>query len=157
MNELKIGEEAPNFLLPDQDGKINNLNNFKGKWLVLYFYPKDDTPGCTVEAITFTKYLNDFKKLNAEIVGISPDNEDSHCKFIDKHKLEVKLLCDPDHKITEQYNVWGEKSFMGRKSIGVIRSTFLINPKGRIAYSWRNVKVDGHVDVVLKKLKDLQT
>ena len=138
-----------NFCLPDQNGKKVCLENFKGKWTIVYFYPKDDTPGCTIEAIDFTKKIDEFKKLNCEIVGISPDHEKSHCNFIEKHKLKITLLCDPEMEVAKKFKAYRKIFF------GIIRSTFIINPKGEIIYSWKNVKAEGHVDEVLNKLKEL--
>lgn len=151
-----LNTKAPDFSLPDQNGNITFLPDFKGKWVVLYFYPKDDTPGCTVEAIDFTKGYDDFKKLNAVILGVSPDDGKSHCKFIDKHKLKITLLSDTEKKVLEAYGVWQEKSMYGRKYMGVARTTFLLSPEGKIAALWEKVGVTGHMDEVLKKLRELQ-
>ncbi len=151
-----INTKASAFSLPDQNGKTTSLNNFKGKWLVLYFYPKDDTPGCTVEAIDFTKAKNQFEGLNAVVVGVSPDDNKSHCKFVDKHKLDIILLSDTDKKMLEAYGVWQEKSMYGRKYMGVARTTFLITPEGKIAFVWEKVSVTGHTDDVKKKIVELQ-
>ncbi|MBI2668876.1 thioredoxin-dependent thiol peroxidase [Candidatus Woesearchaeota archaeon] len=150
---MKPGQKAPDFTLPNQDGKNVSLKDFLGKLAVLYFYPKDDTPGCTVEAIDFTKKADEFTKLGAVIVGVSPDSPKSHCKFIEKHRLNVQLLSDESKKVLREYGAWGQKKFMGREYLGVIRSTFLIDAKGEIMHSWTNVKVDGHVGEVLKLLK----
>lgn len=150
---LKKGDLAPVFGLDDEAGEYKNLIEFSGKWVVLYFYPKDDTPGCTVEAIDFTKNLKKFEELNSVILGVSPDSGKSHCKFIEKHGLKVPLLSDPEHRALEKYGVWKEKSLYGRKFMGVERSTFLINPKGRIEEVWRKVKVKGHINEVLERLK----
>ena len=156
MSYPTINTKAPDFSLQDQNNKQTSLKDFKGKWLILYFYPKDDTPGCTVEAIDFTKGYDEFKKLNAVIVGMSPDDNKSHCKFIDKHKLKVTLLSDTEKKTLEAYGVWQEKSMYGRKYMGVARTTFLINPEGKIAALWEKVSVTGHMDEVRKKLEELQ-
>ncbi len=145
-----------NFCLKNQNKKEVCLDDFKGKWVVLYFYPKDDTPGCTLEGIDFTKKLKEFEKLNAKIFGISGDSEESHCSFIKKHKLKIELLCDTDKKIAKKFEAYGEKTSFGKKIFGIIRSTFIINPKGEIVHSWKDVKVDGHVGEVLNKLKELQ-
>lgn len=145
----------PNFCLPNQDGKEICLSDFKGKWVVVYFYPKDDTPGCTIEANDFTKKLKDFEKLNAKVIGISADSKESHCKFIDKYKLKIDLLSDTDKKVLKQFGAWGKKKLYGREYEGVIRSTFLISPKGEIAHEWKSVKVENHVDKVLEKIKSL--
>lgn len=153
---MNFGTLAPGFTLEDGAGNHVSLKDFKGKWVVLYFYPKDNTPGCTIEAITFTKENPDFQKLDAVILGVSPDSCKSHQKFIESQKLKITLLSDPDHKALESYGVWGLKKFMGREFKGVIRSTFLIDPKGKIAYVWSNVKVAGHVEAVKEKLKELR-
>lgn len=131
---------APDFDIPDQNGNIVCLTDFRGKWLVLYFYPKDDTPGCTLEAKDFSKKLKEFEKLNACVVGVSSDSCESHCEFIKKHNICITLLCDVDNKVKEKYKVDS-------------RSTFLINPEGDLVFEWRNVRVPGHVEEVLEKLK----
>ncbi len=151
-----LNTKAPDFRLPDQNNKQTTLKDVKGKWVVLYFYPKDDTPGCTVEAIDFTKANNQFKELNAVVVGVSPDDNKSHCKFIEKHKLDITLLSDTEKKTLETYGVWQEKSMYGRKYMGVARTTFLINPEGKITFIWEKVSVTGHTDEVKKKLVELQ-
>ena len=150
-----LNSKAPDFSLPDQNNKQTSLKNFKGKWVVLYFYPKDDTPGCTVEAIDFTNGYDDFKKLNTVIVGVSPDNNKSHCTFIEKHKLKVTLLSDTEKKILKAYGVWQEKSMYGRKYMGVARTTFLIDPSGKVVHVWEKVSVSGHMDDVKKKVMEL--
>lgn len=155
-SKIKVGDLAPDFCLPDQDEKGVSLKNFQGQWVILYFYPKDSTPGCTREAIGFTGALSDFKKLNAVILGVSPDSAKSHCNFIEKEKLKITLLCDPEHKILEDYGAWGLKVNYGKEYWGVIRSTFIIDPKGHIAHLWPKVNVDGHVEEVKEKLKELQ-
>jgi thioredoxin-dependent peroxiredoxin len=154
---MKIGEKIGDFCLPNQSNETICLNDFKGKWTVLYFYPKDDTSGCTLEAQDFTEQLKDLKDLNAEVVGVSPDSCDSHLKFKQKYKLEVNLLSDTDKKILERFGVWQKKSNYGREYMGVKRSTFLINPQGEIAYIWDGVNVTGHASEVKEKLKMLQT
>lgn len=148
--------KAKAFSLNNQDGNKVSLKDFEGKWLVLYFYPKDMTSGCTIEAHDFTKALQKFKKVNAGVIGVSPDSEKTHCKFIEKEKLKLTLLSDESKKTLEKYGVWKEKSMYGRKYMGVERSTFLIDPDGNIAKEWRKVKVPGHVDEVLSTLKELQ-
>ncbi|MBI5072873.1 thioredoxin-dependent thiol peroxidase [Candidatus Woesearchaeota archaeon] len=156
MSYPAINTKAPAFSLQDQNGKETSLTDFKGKYVVLYFYPKDDTPGCTIEAIDFTKGYEDFKKLNAVILGVSPDDGKSHCKFIDKHKLKITLLSDTEKKTLEAYGVWQEKSMYGRKYMGVARTTFLISLDGKIAFVWEKVSVTGHMDDVKKKLMELE-
>jgi thioredoxin-dependent peroxiredoxin len=151
----QLGEKAPDFTAPDQNGNLVSLGDFQSNWLVLYFYPKDDTPGCTTEAKEFTEVSQQFSSLGAKIVGVSPDSEKSHCKFIDKHNLSIQLLSDPEHQICEAYGVWQLKKFMGKEYMGVVRSTFLIAPDGKLAYAWSNVKVKNHVQAVLAKLQEL--
>ncbi|MBS3085680.1 thioredoxin-dependent thiol peroxidase [Candidatus Pacearchaeota archaeon] len=145
--------KAPDFSLPNQDGKEIKLQDFKEKWVILYFYPKDDTPGCTLEARAFTEYLKEFEKLNAKIIGISADNEKSHCKFIKKHNLKINLLSDIKKEIIKKYGAWGKKNLYGKKFEGIIRSTFLINPNRELVYSWKKVKAEGHIEEVLNRLK----
>ncbi len=156
MAELKVGQKAPEFTLPDQDGKIISLKDLKGKWVILYAYPKDDTPGCTIEGIGFTRFHSEFQKQGAVVLGISPDDGKSHCKFRDKHKLTIPLLCDPEHKALAVYGAWGMKRFFLNKYEGVIRSTFLIDPKGDLAYIWPKVSAKGHAEEALQKLKELK-
>ena len=132
-----------NFCLPNQDGKDICLSDFKGKWVVVYFYPKDDTPGCTIEANDFTKKAKNFEKLNAKILGISGDSKESHCKFIDKYNLKIDLLSDIDKKVLKQFGAWGKKKLYGKEYEGIIRSTFLISPKGEIAHEWKSVHSRG--------------
>jgi peroxiredoxin Q/BCP len=153
---IEVGEEAPRFCLPDKDDNKVCLKDFKGRWLVLYFYPKDNTSGCTLEAMHFTQALAAFKKMGAEIVGMSPDSPESHCKFADKHKLKVTLLSDVDHKVLESYGAWQKKKMYGKEFWGVIRSTFLLDPRGKIREAWRKVKVAGHVDEVKSRLAELK-
>ena len=152
--EIKIGQKSPEFCLKDQNNKDTSLSDFKNKWIILYFYPKDNTSGCTKEAIDFTKNIEKIKKLNAVVIGISPDKD--HTKFIKKHSLDLVLLSDPEHGILKKYGVWQQKSMYGIKFMGVVRTTFLINPKEKIAHIWEKVKVDNHVNEVKSKLKELQ-
>jgi len=151
-----VGKKAPAFSAPDQDGKTVKLDEYQGRWLVLYFYPNDDTPGCTTEACDFTNGLKDFEKLDATVVGCSPNSLESHKKFIAKYKLKVRLLSDPEHKAMSAYGAWGEKVLYGKKSIGVIRSTAIIDPSGKVAHHWPRVKAAGHADQVREKLKELR-
>jgi len=146
--KLKVGDKAPEFCLPDANNKEVCLKDFRGKWLVLYFYPKDNTSGCTKEAVDFTSYFKDFKKINAAVVGVSPDSVASHVGFIDKHNLKIILLSDPGHEVLKEYGVWQKKSMYGREYYGVVRTTFVIDPKGTIKQKWEKVKVAGHADVV---------
>jgi thioredoxin-dependent peroxiredoxin len=153
---VKLNEQAPDFCLKNQNEESVCLKDFKGKWVVLYFYPKDNTPGCTMEAIYFTKYQKEFQQLNTVILGISTDSCESHKKFADKNNLSLILLSDPDHAVSESYGVWSPKSFMGRSFLGISRTTFLINPQGNLVHSWPKVKVAGHTTEVLNKLKEVQ-
>jgi peroxiredoxin Q/BCP len=152
---LAIGQPAPPFSASNQDDKTLNLLDFQGSWLILYFYPKDNTPGCTTEAIDFSQKQAEWEKLNVKILGVSPDSVKSHCKFIEKHSLALQLLSDPDHQVAESYGVWGLKKFMGKEYMGIIRSTFLIDPSGNLAQVWPSVKVKGHVESVLSKVREL--
>ena len=153
---LNIGDKAPDFSLPDQDEKTVTLSELKNRWVVLYFYPKDNTSGCTVEACDFTASRHEFSGLDAEILGVSPDSAKSHRNFIQKQNLGITLLSDPDHKVLEAYGAWQKKSMYGREYMGVQRSTFLIDPEGKLAYIWPKVKVKGHVEEVQKKLAELK-
>lgn len=151
---LNVGDRAPDFNSPDQHGESVSLQDYRDRWLVLYFYPKDNTPGCTTEAKDFTAYLEQFNELGADILGVSPDSEKSHCKFIDKHSLAIKLLSDPNNQVIEAYKVWRLKKFMGKEYMGVVRSTFLISPTGQIAQVWNKVRVKAHAEKVLAELKN---
>jgi len=155
--ELKIGDNAPEFCLLDKDNKEVCLTNFKGKYTVVYFYPADNTPGCTTEAIGFTDILPEFQKLDATVVGVSPDSPESHAKFIEKKNLKVTLLSDENKDILMKYGVWGPKKFQGKTYVGVIRSTFLVDPQGKIAFIWPKVSVNGHAEEVKNKLAQLTT
>jgi peroxiredoxin Q/BCP len=154
-NSLKEGDKAPPFVLPTDNGGDVALKDLAGKKLVLYFYPKDDTTGCTKEAIGFSERLGDFKKAGATVVGVSKDTVEKHGKFRNKYNLKVALAADPEGKIVERYGSWVEKSLYGRKYMGIDRSTFLIDGKGVIRKIWRKVKVPGHVDEVLAAAKEL--
>jgi peroxiredoxin Q/BCP len=147
--------KAHEFCLPDHGGKRVCLSDFKGKWVVLYFYPKDNTSGCTKEAKDFSDRIEEFKKLNAVVIGVSPDSVKSHEKFKEKHDLKVILLSDEEKEVLRKYGVWQLKKMYGREYYGVVRSTFLMDPKGEIVHEWRNVKVKGHVDEVLNKLCEM--
>ena len=149
MSTLQEGDKAPDFELPTDGGGTVNLSHFHGRKVVLYFYPKDDTPGCTTEAIDFSAALPAFAVAETVVIGVSPDSAASHEKFKAKHDLGVILAADPERKVIEHYGAWGEKTMYGRKSMGVIRSTFLIGADGTIRRIWRNVKVKGHVAAVL--------
>ncbi len=154
--ELKVGVEAPRFCLSDKDNKEVCLEDFAGKYIILYFYPKDNTPGCTTEAIGFTGILPDLQKLNANVIGVSPDSPESHAKFIEKKNLKVTLLSDVDKKVIKDYGKWGKIKFKGNEYMGVIRSTFLIDPEGKIIYIWPKVSVIGHPKEVKRVLEDLK-
>lgn len=149
----QVGQTAPDFSALDQNGNTVSLEKYQGNWIVLYFYPKDNTPGCTTEAKEFSEYAPQFQELGANIIGVSPDSAKSHCKFIDKHELSIQLLSDPEHKVIEAYGAWRLKKFMGKEYMGVVRSTFLITPEGKIAQVWDKVRVKSHVANVLQELK----
>lgn len=148
---------APNFSLLDQDGAIYTLESFAGKWLVLYFYPKDDTPGCTAEACNFRDARDAIAEYgDASVVGISKDSVKSHKKFSEKHKLNFTLLSDTDHQVINAYGAWQKKKFMGREYMGIMRNTYLINPKGMIAKEYVNVSPATHASEIITDLKTLQ-
>ena len=153
---VEINQNAPDFCIKNQDGEELCLRDLQGKWVVLYCYPRDNTPGCTLEAISFSNYHDEFQQLNTVVLGISPDSCESHKKFQNKHDLTVTLLSDPTHQILEKYDVWKPKKLYGKEFLGVVRSTFLINPEGKIVFIWDKVKVKGHIEIVLKTLKQLQ-
>ena len=152
---LKNNSKAPNFKLPSTNKSNYQLKDSLGKYVVIYFYPKDDTPGCTIETNDFNKLLSKFKKLNCEIFGISKDNLKSHDKFREKFKVKFDLLSDEETKVLKKYKVWGKKKFMGREYMEISRSTFLINPKGKILKIWENVNVKDHALEVLETLKSI--
>ena len=151
---IKEKNLAPVFKLPSTNKKEFSLKDSLGNFVVLYFYPKDDTPGCTIETVDFNKLLPKFKKLNCEIIGISKDNLKSHDKFRDKYKIKFDLLADQEIKVLKKYNVWAKKKFMGREFMGIVRTTFLIDKKGKIIKIWNNVKVKDHAKEVLEYLKN---
>ena len=153
---LEVGNKAPNFTLPDQNGDSVRLDDFAGRWLIVYFYPRDDTPGCTIEAKEFTDSKKYFEEKGATIIGVSPDNEAKHSKFIDKHGLKIDLLADCEKRMLSDYGVWQEKSMYGKTYMGVVRTTYLIDPDGNIAEAWTKVKAKGHADAVLKRLIDIR-
>lgn len=152
---IEEGKKAPAFSLEESDGSRVALADFAGQNVVLYFYPKDNTPGCTVEANDFRQAMPKFRKLNAVVLGVSKDSVASHCKFRDKFKLNFPLLSDPDGKVIEKYGAWGEKNMYGKKMMGIIRSTVVIGEDGKIKKTFPKVKVAGHVDEVLDFLKTL--
>jgi thioredoxin-dependent peroxiredoxin len=149
---VEEGQDAPDFELTSDSGKVIRLSQFRGKPVVLYFYPRDDTPGCTAQACGIRDSYDDFEERGAVVLGVSPDEEMSHVKFKQKYGLPFTLLADPEHVVAEQYGVWGEKKYMGRTYMGVQRSTFLIDENGRIARIMRRVKPDTHVEQVLAAL-----
>lgn len=153
---LEIGNIAPDFSAIDQNGATFSLEDAGGKWLVLYFYPKDDTPGCTTEACEFTEGIESFRDISAEVIGCSPDSPERHRKFIEKYGLKLRLLSDPEHKVMEAYGAWGEKKLYGKTVVGTIRSTVIIDPEGRIAHRWKSVRAKGHAEKVRERLEKLQ-
>ena len=152
---IEPGKKAPSFSLKDQEGKTHKLSDYEGRPLVLYFYPKDDTPGCTAEACAFRDNLPKFKAGKAAILGVSVLDEDSKAKFAEKYNLTFPLLADANHEIAEKYGAWQERSMYGRTFMGVARVTYLIGPDGRVARRWDKVKVDGHAEEVLKAVNEL--
>jgi peroxiredoxin Q/BCP len=152
---LEEGSKAPAFSLKDQTGKTVKLSEFKGQPVVVYFYPKDDTPGCTKEACAFRDQQSELEKLGAIVLGISPDDQASHAKFSEKFSLNFPLLVDTDHKVAEKFGAWREKNMYGKISMGVQRSTFLIDSTGKVAKVWKRVQVDGHDQQVIEAVKKL--
>ena len=152
MSLLSVGDRAPEFKTKDQDGEAVSLKDFKGKKVVLYFYPKDDTPGCTKEACSFRDGFGAFRRRKIEVLGVSVDDEKSHKKFAEKYSLPFRLLADPDKKIVKGYGVWGEKSMYGRKYMGTNRVTYVIDEKGKIAAVWPKVKPEGHAEEILEAI-----
>jgi len=153
---LEIGDAIPSFCLPNQDEEEICFRDIKGRWAVIYFYPKDNTPGCTTEACDFTAALPDFNGLEAIILGVSPDSPQKHRNFIEKKDLKITLLADEDKSLCKSFGMWQLKKFMGREYMGVVRSTFLIAPDGTLAYKWEKVRVKGHVQEVKEKLLELK-
>ena len=152
MGKLSAGDRAPRFTLPDQDDNLVSLKDFAGQRVVVYFYPRDDTPGCTKEACQFNDNLRAFTRAKVPVLGISADSAEKHRAFRSKYGLKFPLLTDADHKAGEAYGAWGEKTLYGKKTIGVIRSTFLIGTDGKVIRPWYQVKADGHADKVLAEL-----
>ncbi len=153
---LKVGQKVEDFCLPNQDEVEICMRDLLGKWIVLYFYPKDNTPGCTTEAIDFTTHLKEFEELGSIVIGVSADSPKKHRNFIEKKELGITLLSDEEHTVLEQFGVWQLKKNYGREYMGIVRSTFIIDPEGVIRAVWEKVKVKGHVEEVLSKLKELQ-
>ncbi len=154
--KLKLKQKAPMFSLPDQDGEKHALKDYLGQWVLLYFYPKDDTAGCTKEACMIQESLPDFKKLKIAVLGVSIDSVKSHRKFADKYGLKFTLLSDEDKKVVRQYGVWAKKKFMGREYMGTLRNSYLIDSKGRIVKIYEKVTPEKHVEEVLRDLKELR-
>ncbi len=152
---LEVGQIAPNFTLSDAYGNQHKLGDFRGKKIVLYFYPKDDTPGCTKEACQFTENFPKFENVNAIVIGISADKPESHKKFIDKYGLKILLLSDPGKEVIQKYGVWQEKNMYGKKTFGIVRSTYIIDEEGKIIKIYKNVKADGHAEKVVEDLTNL--
>ncbi len=155
-NLIPVGQPAPDFELNDQAGRPHRLADYRGSWVVLYFYPKDDTPGCTQQACQFSQHLGTFAKRKVILLGMSPDSETSHQKFAVKYELSFPLLADLQSRVCTQYGVWREKSMYGKKYMGVVRTTYLIDPRGQVAHRWDQVKVPGHDEAVLDQLSTLQ-
>ena len=149
----KAGTKAPSFKAPDQEGVVRSLKDYAGKWVILYFYPKDDTPGCTKEACSFRDGFAKYKRAGIEVIGVSVDSVKKHAKFVEKYSLPFTLLSDEDKKIVEAYGVWGEKKFMGRTYMGTNRVSYLINPEGKISKVYDKVKPEEHADEVLADVK----
>mgnify|MGYP006255243699 FL=1 len=152
---IEEGKKAPAFTLHADDGSKVKLSELKGNPVVLYFYPRDDTPGCTKEACAFRDRQDEIKALGAQVFGISPDTVESHVKFRDKFSLNFPLLADPDHAMADKYGAWREKNMYGKKSMGIQRSTYLIDADGKVAKLWKRVKVDGHDQQVIDALNEL--
>jgi peroxiredoxin Q/BCP len=153
---LQSGIPAPEFALPDEKNIIHHLSDYRGKWVLLYFYPKDDTPGCTTEACNFRDDYSAYQEAGVVILGVSPDSPASHARFKARHNLPFPLLADEGHKVCDLYGVWGPKKFMGREYEGVLRTTFLIDPDGKIAHVFENVKPAKHSTEVLQVLESLR-
>jgi peroxiredoxin Q/BCP len=154
MTKLAEGDAAPPFSLPDQDGNVVSLADHAGRRVVVYFYPADDTPGCTKEACQFNDNLKTFEKAGVAVLGISPDGAEKHTKFRTKYKLKFPLLTDADKKVMEKYGAWGEKTMYGKKTVGTIRSTFLVGPNGKVQRAWYHVRADGHAAKVLEEIAE---
>lgn len=152
---IEEGQDAPGFCLPDADEQKRCLRDYRGKWVVLYFYPKDGTPGCTLEAMDFSRLKDRFESQNAVILGVSKDTCQSHQKFIDRRALTILLLSDPDAHVQKDYGVWRPKKMMGREFLGTVRSTFLVDPRGKVSKVWDGVRARGHAEAVLAALKQL--
>ncbi|MAG59809.1 thioredoxin-dependent thiol peroxidase [Candidatus Woesebacteria bacterium] len=154
--DLKVGQTSPSFALPDQDEKKHRLSDYRGQWVLIYFYPKDDTPGCTKEACGIRDNFSEFGKLDVKVVGISADSPARHKKFAEKYDLPFTLLADEEKKVLGKYGVWARKKMMGREYMGILRTSFLVDPKGKIAKIYENVKPEGHAEEILKDLAQLK-
>jgi len=154
---IEVGQKAPAFTLKNQNEEKVALKDLAGQWVVVYFYPKADTPGCTVEACEFTESIKDFEKLEANVIGISPDEPDALKQFEKKYKLKVTLLSDPNHTVMEKYDAWGEKNMYGKVTVGVKRSTVIIDPQGKVAHHWKAVQAKGHAEKVREKIAELKS
>ncbi len=154
MTTPQVGDKAPDITLPSDGGGTVSLKDYKGQKIVVYFYPKDDTPGCTAESCSLSENLSALNKLNCAVIGISKDSVKKHDKFKAKYNLKFPLASDEEGDVCERYGVWAEKSMMGRKYMGILRTTFLIDENGKIEHVWENVKVDGHTDEILAALKE---
>ena len=152
---INVGDKAPGFTLQDQDGVTRSLEDYRGRWLVVYFYPKDDTPGCTKEACGFRDANAELAALDAAVVGVSADDESAHAKFAAKYELNFPLLVDPDKSMLEAYGAWSEKQMYGKSYMGVARVTYVIDPEGTVARVWPKVKAEGHADEVRAALEEL--
>ncbi|MEI8103798.1 MAG: thioredoxin-dependent thiol peroxidase [Candidatus Moraniibacteriota bacterium] len=152
----KINQKAPAFNLPDQDGKKHSLKEYDGKWVALYFYPKDDTPGCTAEACSFRDSFAVLKRAKIVVVGVSADSVKKHAKFVEKYSLPFTLLADEEKEVVKAYGVWGKKKFMGREYLGIFRTTFLIDPQGKIVKIYEKVKPDAHAEEIIADVKALR-
>ena len=153
---LKINDPIPTFSVADQNDNLITNKDLKKEYTIFYFYPKDDTPGCTIEACDFTNEFEEFQNLNTKVYGVSADSVESHQKFIAKKKLKIDLLADTEKVLCEGFGVWQQKNMMGKKYTGIVRSTFLINSNGKVAYVWEKVKVMGHVKAIKQKIEELQ-
>lgn len=154
--KLRVGQQAPELNLKDQNGKVHKIADYLGKWVFLYFYPKDDSPGCTIEACSVRDNMDQFKQFNCTVVGVSIDTPKSHAKFVEKFTLPFTLLADDRKDLVKNYGVWGEKEYMGREYMGTIRTSFIIDPEGKIRRIYMEVRPKKHIDAVLQDLKKLQ-
>lgn len=153
---VEVGSPAPAFKLNDQAGQTHRLGDYRGKWVIMYFYPKDSTPGCTMQACQFRDGIGELTKRDAVVFGVSPDGEASHKRFAEKYQLPFSLLADADKAVSAAYGVWRQKSMFGKKYMGVVRTTYLIDPDGAVAHRWDKVKVTGHEAAVRKRLDSLR-